>query len=128
MKVATILAMLTLSLSALAQPPELSEEQMQRMMQSANEMQACFAQVDQSALEELGKKAEQLETQINSLCASGKRSEAERVALKFGMEMANSEEMKALRKCGEMVRQMMPPMLFKTDPEYREDRHICDNG
>ena len=103
----------------------MSQADMQQMMQQAKKMEACMANVDQAALTAMSKKAETMEQEVKSLCRAGKRDEAQKRAMKFGLEMAANEEMKKMLQCGEMMRGMMPKIGMPTVEEM-ENRHICD--
>lgn len=103
----------------------MSEEEMQKMMEQAKEMQKCMAKVDQSALEALSARGEKLQAEVKQLCANGKRDKAQKKAIAFGKEIANSKEMKAIRQCGEMTRGMIQVMPMK-DYGDGKNKHICD--
>lgn len=105
------------------------QQQMQAMMQKAQEMQACMNNVDRTEMDELEQRGKLLEAEVKKLCASGQRSEAQSRAVDFTNEMANSSSMKELRKCGEMAKEMMSafPKIGKTSDDDGSDIHICDN-
>ncbi|MCP5213783.1 MAG: hypothetical protein H6995_02095 [Pseudomonadales bacterium] len=123
---AVIIALLLIALGVQAQQPGMSQEQMMQMMQQAQQMQACFAKVDQQALMALGQKAQAMESEIKKLCQANKRSEAQSTAIKFGMEMSQDKNIKAARECGEMAQGMMPKMNYPTSEKDLDGRHICD--
>ncbi|MCB1663104.1 MAG: hypothetical protein KDI20_10915 [Pseudomonadales bacterium] len=123
---AVIIALLLIALGVQAQQPGMSQEQMMQMMQQAQQMQACFAKVDQQALMALGQKAQAMESEIKTLCQANKRSEAQSTAIKFGMEMSQDKNIKAARECGEMAQGMMPKMNYPTSEKDLDGRHICD--
>ncbi|MCF7980588.1 MAG: hypothetical protein K9K86_01285 [Pseudomonadales bacterium] len=109
-----------------AQPSGMTQEQMMQMMQQAQQMQACFAKVDQQALLALGQKAQAMESQIKSLCQANKPSEAQATAIKFGLEMSQDRNLKAAQECGEMAQGMMPKLDYPTSEKDFEGHHICD--
>lgn len=123
---AVIIALLLIALGVQAQQPGMSQEQMMQMMQQAQQMQACFAKVDQQALMALGQKAQAMESEIKTLCQANKRSEAQSTAIKFGMEMSQDKNIKAARECGEMAQGVMPKMNYPTSEKDLDGRHICD--
>ncbi len=108
------------------QPPNISQEQMQQLMQQAQQVQACMANIDQQALMALSQKAQAMESEIKSLCQANKRSEAQSTAIKFGMSISQDENIKLARECGEMAQGMLPKMDFPTSEKDLEARHICD--
>lgn len=101
-------------------------EHMQQLMQQARQMQACMAQIDQNALAALGQRAQTVEAEIKSLCQSGKRDEAMDVAVTFGREMANDDNVRIARECGEMAQKMLPDFKFPTSKAEAKSSHICD--
>lgn len=111
----------------LAQLPEPTEEQFQQMMQNVQKMQACIAKIDQSAIQEFANRGRAMQVQLKALCNSGKRDEAERLAMSFLQEYQDNKELQALKKCGEQMTQFMPDMMSSLVEELnREDTHVCD--
>ena len=113
-----------------AQQPAISQEQMQQMMQQAQQMQTCFAKIDQQALMAFGEKAQAMEAELRSLCQAGKRSEAQRKAIQFGLAMSKDKNIQAARECGEamqgMAKGMLPKMDYPISEEAFKDVHLCD--
>lgn len=103
--VATAVFGLALPLTAApahAQGP--TPEQMAQIMK----MQQCMAGMDPGVMEKLEGRGKKFEAEVKALCAAGKRDEAQSKAIAYGREMAASDEMKAMKKCGDMASQMMP--------------------
>ena len=129
--VSTFVVILLLALTAAqgqAQGP--NEADMQKMMQQAQEMQACMAKVDRSKLKTLENKGRQLQAKIKKLCAAGKRDEALSTAMREGMELSNDPSVKEMRKCSDLMPDMsgMMPDLPYTDAgseKDKSDKHIC---
>lgn len=105
----------------------MSEEQMQQMIQQAEMMQQCMAKIDQSALDELARKGEKTQAEIKSLCDKGNQEDAEKTAIAYSKEIAASEVVKEMKKCGEMAQQLMENMTLPTDNTTDKQRHICDH-
>lgn len=124
-RLVTVLVLTLVSFSLVAGNRGMSEEEMQKMMEQAKEMQKCMAKVDQSALEALSAKGEKLQAEVKKLCAQGKRDRAQEKAMAYGKEIAGSKEMKAIRQCGEMARGMMQNMPMQ-DFGDGKNKHICD--
>lgn len=101
---------------------------MQKMMQQAEVMQRCFANVDQAAMEQLGNRADAMGEELRELCQSGRRDEAMQKAVAFVEEMKASEDVQTMHKCGEMAQQMMPSMPMNHDLEdfLDLDTHVCE--
>ena len=127
MKIFTLFLLLLLPLVSFAQNyPGMSEADMEKMMQQMQKMESCMKDVDQSKLQALEKRSRQVETEVKSLCASGKRDEAQKKAIAFGKEVVNSPTMKTMRKCGEMMKDVMPKLSFTGLENDINNRHICD--
>ncbi len=124
MKKPAVVLLLLLPIVAMAQNYQgMSEADMQNMMQ---EMQACMQNVDQNKLKALEQRSNQFEAEMKSMCASGKRDEAQAKAIAFGMEINNDPTIQAMRKCGEIMKGMMPMMpIMKQDKDFSK-HHVCD--
>lgn len=127
-KLFLLIALLPLmpALSIAQQPTGMSQEQMMQMMQNAQRMQECMSRVNQQALMEIGQRAKGMESEVKALCQAGKRRQAEKTAIAFGLEISNDENVKMARECGEMMRGSMPDMKYPTSEEDFKDRNICD--
>jgi hypothetical protein len=106
--------------------PAMNEADMQKMMQQMEAMQSCMAKVDQAKLQALAERSQRMETEIKSLCASGKRDEAQQKAIAFGKEIASDASMQAMMKCTEGMKSMMPELSFEGLDEHSAGQHICD--
>ncbi|MGY6276421.1 hypothetical protein [Methylomonas sp. MgM2] len=106
----------------------MDEAQMQQMMQQAQEMQACMANIDQAELAAFQQKAEAMNAEVKALCAAGKRDAAMARAMAFGKESMNSEIMQDMRNCGEGMRDMIPNLPGTAQPQTEggKPRHVCD--
>lgn len=105
-----------------------TEAQMQQLMQQAQTMQNCMANIDEAEMAAFQQKAEAMDAEVKALCATGKRYAAMARAMAFGKETAQSSIMQDMKKCGEGMKNMLP-MLPKTAQAPVEDgkpRHICD--
>lgn len=106
----------------------LSEQDMQKMMQGMQQMQSCMQGVDQAALERFGKRGEQVEREIRGHCARGERAAAQDKALAFGREVQQNAAMQKMMECGKMMAGMMPktPFLDEIQQQSAGGGHICD--
>lgn len=107
----------------LAQAPD--EAQMRRMMEQAQKMQDCMTKVDQGAMEAMAAEGQAFSKKVEALCAAGKRDEAMSQAMDYGRRISASEEVQQMRKCGEMMKGMMPEIPMPKSPE-EGGKHICD--
>lgn len=127
MKISMIFLFLLLPLVSSAQNYQgMNEADMQKMMQQMQKMQSCMEDLDQSKLKALEQRSRQLESEVKTLCADGKRDQAQKKAISFGMEVVNDPTMKVMRKCGEMMKDVMPKMTFTGLDKDSADHHICD--
>lgn len=104
----------------------MNEADMQNMMQQMEQMQSCIEKVDENELKALEKRSKQMEREVKALCNSGKRDQAEKKAIEFGMEMAKDPTMKQMAQCGEMMKPMLSEMAFAIDQKAMDDSHVCD--
>ncbi|MBV1930230.1 MAG: hypothetical protein KUG71_00825 [Porticoccaceae bacterium] len=126
------LFMVLISASATAQPQGMSQADMQKMMQQAQAMQACMANVDQASLKALEKKGRKLEAKIKQLCADGQRDKAMATAMQAGMEISQDPLLKDMKKCTEMMPTMLSDMMTdipfsdSQNDKGKSGKHICD--
>jgi hypothetical protein len=108
-------------------PPALAmdEAQMQQMMEQAQKMQTCMADLDRVALEEMKQESDALMSEVKALCDAGERDEAQDKAIAWGKKIARSDQMQQMKKCGEMMQGVMP-MQPPTPDELAARGHICD--
>ena len=130
MKKMTFSLFLLLSSSIYAQmPPGMDQAQMQQMMQQMQSMQTCMQNIDQGEMKAFEQRAREMEAEVKSLCAQGKRDQAQSVAMAFGMEVAKSPSMQAMKKCGEHMKGFLPKMPMPTGDESDSEstrHHVCD--
>jgi hypothetical protein len=82
--------------------------------------------VDQGKLKVLEQRSYEIEAEVKSLCASGKRDEAQNKAISFGKEVAKDPTMQVMRKCGEMMKGMPLNMPFMDQDKDYSSHHVCD--
>jgi hypothetical protein len=127
-KLAITLLCLTPIVAFAQNPMGMNQEDMQKMMQQMQKAQTCMKKIDQSEMKVLEKKQKQFKEEVKSLCAGGKRGAAQAKAMSFAKEMANSALIKALKKCGEMMKGMTQEMPFMSQDEDYSNQHVCDPG
>jgi len=134
MKFFAVIVLLLLPTAVLAQNypnyQNMSEADMQQMMQQAQKMQECVQGIDQDKLNEIEQRTQELNDEIKALCAEGKRDEAQAKAIAFGKEMAKDPTMQKMSKCGEMYKGMGSQMSFmeqyQKEDKDRSGHHVCD--
>ena len=136
MKLSTAIMTLLLPVTAIAQNYPgmgggMSQQDMQNMMQQAQQMQTCMQGIDTSQFEALEQRGRTIETEVKSLCASGKRDAAQDKATAFAHEISNNPDIQKMMKCGEGMRGMMAGMPYMgqtspTDKSDAADSHVCD--
>jgi len=106
----------------------MSQADMQNMMQKAQEMQLCMQGVDQSKLQELEQQASKVGTEVKSLCSSGKRDEAQQQASSFAQGLMSDPDMQKIVECGKKMSGMLPeiPYMDQADESGDSARHVCD--
>ena len=134
MKIFAVIVLLLLPTAALAQNnpnyQNMSEQDMQQMMQNAQKMQECMRHIDQDKLDAIDRLSEEMDDKIKALCAEGKRDEAQAKAMAFGAKIAKDPTMQEMRKCDELYKGMAPKMSFmdqyQKDEKDRASHHVCD--
>ncbi len=127
MKISTCILLLLIPMIAAAQNYQgMNEEDMQKVMQQMQKMQACMQNVDQDKLKALEQRSKKFEAEVKSMCDSGKRDKAQQKAISFGMEIAKDPSMQQMRKCGELSKGMMPKMPFMDQDKDYSSHHVCD--
>lgn len=123
-----ILALLVAVAAAAQQPPGMSAADMQDRMQQMQGMQSCLQGIDQSRLQAFEQRARQLETEVKSLCAGGRRTAAQQKAIAFAREVAGDPDIRKIRQCGEMMGGMLPdlPYLNQSGEPDTAAGHVCD--
>ena len=119
---------LTIAVSANASAQNMSGMEgmnMQQMMAQMQKMQQCLMQVDEAELRDYESRINKLEPELKSLCQSGKRDEAQQIAIKFGKEIASSNAVKTIQAC---TKNMQANAFMPALPDFDNlgDRHICD--
>lgn len=116
------------SLSHAQSYPGMKQGDMQQMMQQMQKAQACMQNVDQTGLKALEQRSRQFQNEMKALCANGQRDAAQAKAVAFGREMMKEPAMQTMRKCGEMMKGMMPnmPGMEETVRDYSK-QHVCDS-
>ena len=127
MKISAIIILLFMPMLSVAQNYQnMKEEDMQKMMQQMQKMQSCMQNIDQEKMKELEQLSYKAMEEIESLCDSGKRDEAQEKAISFGKDLAKDPTMQAMRKCSEMIEGKMPKMPFMDPEKDRTSGHVCD--
>ena len=101
-------------------PEGMTEEQYQQMM-------SCFVDLDQTALNEIGDRAQDMIKEVDALCRADERKEAEKLALSFKEELDSTAEIQSIRNCGEMSGYILNNItLLAHYNQSEEPGHICD--
>lgn len=127
---AIFLALLMLSpVSAIAQDysPQNIPGMSQMNMQKIQAMQKCMESVDQEQLQSIEQQQKTFDAEMKSLCASGKRDEAQKKAMAYAKQMMNNPAIKAMQKCGEIAKGMMPDMPVMEMDDSMDGQHVCDS-
>ncbi len=105
----------------------LSEKDVQNMMQKMQEMQTCMGEVKLSDIESLKQRSIKLQSELKSLCASGKRKAAQEKAIVFGKEISQMPITKTVSKCSKIIDGILPKISL---PDLSNDSspHVCDSN
>lgn len=126
----TILFFLFPVVAAAQNHPGMNEADLQNMMQRMQQMQECMEKIDPAEMKALEQRGDEFEAELNTLCAQGKRDEAQKKAIAYGKEMMENPAIKQMKECGELTRGMLPPdqqESFDSDFDFDfSKRHVCD--
>ena len=103
----------------------MSQEDMQRMMQQAQKAALCMQNIAEEDMKKLEQRGYQFEAEVKALCDSGKRAEAQTKAIEFAKDFENDPAMVQMKKCGEGLESMMPEMAI-ADQDNDDSSHVCD--
>ncbi len=129
MKISAGILSLLIPLSAIGQNyPGMSGGDMQNMMLQMQKMQVCMQSVDQSRLKAYEQQANKVEAEVKSLCASGKRDEAQQRAIDLSQEFASDPDVRKMMECTKMMSSAMPKMPFmdQANESGNSVKHVCD--
>lgn len=123
MKILLVLLFMTMSIIAFAQNPSgTNEADMKNMMMQMQKMQSCVAEIGQEKINALEQRSNQFMEATQTLCANGKRGEAQKKAISFAKEMANNAVIKTMKKCTDIMPEISNLDQFIDDPK----QHICN--
>ncbi len=103
-------------------------EHFQRLLQQANDMQACLSRLAPDTLDRLRMRGEEMVADLRALCVAGERDMAASRAAQYAQEMAASPDLRAVGECGSMASQLMADLPFAA-PEAADGAdsvHVCD--
>ena len=121
-KLASILALIPLSISA-QQYPDMnmeSQAEMKQMMETMQKMQTCMLKIDKKELKTLEQKGKVFEKEIQELCNKGKREQAQQKAKQIFKVMMNDPIAIKLKKCTDIMQGMSSEVDI-------DDLHVCDS-
>jgi predicted lipoprotein len=102
------------------------QDESANMMKQMADVQNCMMQLDFQEMDAMEEKSKTLETQINTLCASGDEAGAKEIAIKFSDEVMNSNTMQAMKKCVEGMPGMEEQFAVADFRQELEQKSICD--
>ena len=100
--------------------------QLQMLLNQAENIEGCMAQLDESATRALRARSESVTAEIESLCKAGKREQAQARAVAFGREMADSPAMENLQDCAGPLGALLPAALASLNGDATDGVQVCD--
>lgn len=129
MKNTIIIFCLMIACNAFAEAPQgLSEKDMQSMMQNIGKVQTCMKNIDQSEIKALEQRSNKIQTELKSLCASGKHKAAQDKAVSFAKEISQMSSIKTIRECSEIIKSVMPKISMPDLSEDYTHTNVCERG
>jgi len=132
MKKICIALLLLIPVFAYAEKPavmdngNMSEQNMQMMAEKMQEMQKCIESINKKELAEIEKRSIAFEKKVRSLCAKGKRDQAQKEALSFGKKMSNHPAMQSMNKCAEKMQAAIQNVPMPGQDVDFSNTHACD--
>ncbi len=127
MKKICLAMLLGCAVSAQAQFEGMDAEELSRMMAGAGEVMACFGRLDQDRMEVLGARAERVNAELEQLCETGQREQAQRQAKQHLDEFMKEPEYVQLMECGEVAQRMFPDLVDMDALDLENGAHVCDS-
>jgi hypothetical protein len=103
----------------------MSEENMQLMMQQAQQAAACMQNISEADMKQLEQRATRFEKEVKSLCSSGQREQAQAKAIDFARSFEDDPVMKKINQCNKQMAGFMPEMSYMEVNE-NSSAHVCD--
>ncbi len=113
---------------AMAQTPDATGMDMQKMMVLMQQMQECMAKVDQTLLTDLEKEGEAFSKEVEGLCARGERKKAQKKAVAFSKKMMKHPTILQMKECTRITKGLIPDeMVPSIDKEFDySETQVCD--
>ncbi len=124
----SLLCLLLPASIAVAQTPDTTGMDMQKMMVLMQQMQECMAKVDQTLLADLEKKGEAFSKEVEELCARGERKKAQKKAIAFSKKMMKHPTILQMKECSKITKGLIPDeMVPSIDEEFDySETQVCD--
>lgn len=121
-----LLAACALASCGVAQAQVMDSGQIQMLLDQAQGIESCMAELDASATQALRARSERVTAEVQHLCKAGKRDEAQAKALAFGREMADSPAMANLQECSGPLGALLPMALASLRGDAADAVQVCD--
>lgn len=121
-----VLAGIALSMCSVAHAQMLDGEQIQMLINQAQEIEGCMSRLDEQSTADLRARSERISVEIDGLCSAGKREQAQQLALAFGREMADSPAMANLQDCAGPLGALLPAALASFHGDAADAVQVCD--
>lgn len=115
-----------LAAGGVAHAQVLDSSQIQMLLDQAQGIESCMAELDATATQELRARSERVTAEVETLCKAGKRDEAQAMALAFGREMATSPAMVNLQECAGPLGALLPVALASLRGDATDAMQVCD--
>jgi len=102
---------------------DVSQDQMQIMMQDMGKMQACINKIDMNAIQTMHKESVKIEKEIKQMCSQGQRDQAQIKAVAYSKKIMNIPAMKQMKECSKNT---MVAEMLETETNNLEKYHVCD--
>ncbi len=109
-------------------PMNMDPQQMQAMMQKAQQVQECMSKISEEEMRAVQEKMQKMQNEVDALCQAGKRDEAMEKAMDMAKEISQDPTLKQMKKCGEIMKGVIPPLpeIANLREDGKPKRHVCD--
>lgn len=107
--------------------PGMTQEQVRLIMENSRKIQECLATEGKEPLKRVQQLNAKNSKTLDALCKADKRDEAEETAVRFGKELAESEDMRVIKKCSGGKTKIADIYKVQEDSaDPNAPKHICD--
>ncbi len=127
MKILVCLLLLFPFAASAVEKYKMDEKDLQIMMEKMQKLQDCIQEIDRTEITAAEERAKALMAEVKTLCADGKRDQAQQRVIRFSKELATIPALQELKRCGEISTGMAPtiPILDQYTVDDIAQYDVC---